>query len=71
MRIFAETISINYKATRSYLVIDPLSKGIQQRVGPWNQSLWRSSRDTGGGLEIGFAFKNVSLSRLDLVVFTL
>ena len=43
----------------------------QQRVGSWNQLLWGSSRDMGGSLEIGFAFKIVSFSRLNLVVFTL
>ena len=43
----------------------------QQRVGPWNQPLWRSLRGMGGSLEIGFAFKIVSLPSLDLVAFTL
>ena len=43
----------------------------QQRVGPLNQPLWRSSRGMGGSLEIGFGFKTVSLPSLDVVVFIL
>ncbi|RLN31265.1 hypothetical protein C2845_PM05G00910 [Panicum miliaceum] len=42
----------------------------QQRVGPWNQPLWRSSRGMSGNLEIDFACKSISLSHL-MVVFNL